>query len=240
MPDTARREWTKKVMNKQPSADQSAAQKKQIFRRNAIIIAVLVLLVCVMLLVLDRKTTIQADANSPTLALEVADVATETPDPTAETTEAPTDVPTDTPEPAETAVPDDAVATATALAATTEVPNETVAAILDNDAQAFLLVTMGNNVYAPIPLTGETYYKLTNGTGVNIVHVTETSINMHEANCDNQDCIEQGEVTLENKDTRILSNMIICLPNQISLQLFSREEIIEWMTENLQEDTANE
>ncbi len=229
-----------KVMNKQPSADQSAAQKKQFFRRNAIIISVLLLIVCVLLLVLERKSTIPADANSPTLALEVADVATKTPDPTAETTEAPTDVPTETPtgmptdtsEPAETAVPDDVVAT--------EVPNETVASILDNDAQAFLVVTMGNNVYAPIPLTGETYYKLSNGTGVNIVHVTETSVNMHEANCDNQDCVEQGEVTLENKETRVLSNMIICLPNQVSLQLFDREEIIEWMTRNLQEDSANE
>ncbi len=229
-----------KVMNKQPSADQSAAQKKQFFRRNAIIISVLLLIVCVLLLVLERKSTIPADANSPTLALEVADVATETPDPTAEMTEAPTDVPTETPtgistdmsEPAETAVPDDVVAT--------EVPNETIASILDNDAQAFLVVTMGNNVYAPIPLTGETYYKLSNGTGVNIVHVTETSVSMHEANCDNQDCVEQGEVTLENKETRVLSNMIICLPNQVSLQLFDREEIIEWMTRNMQEDSANE
>ena len=235
-------------MNKQPSADQSAAQKKQIFRRNAIIIAVLVLIVCVLLLVLERKTTIQADANSPTLALEVADVATETPDPTAEMTEvptaapteAPTELPTDTPAPAETAVPEDVAATATPLASTTEVPNETIASILDNDAQAFLVVTMGNTVYAPVPLTGETYYKLSNGTGVNIVHVTETSVNMYAANCDNQDCVEQGEVTLENKDTRVLTNMIICLPNQISLQLFDREEIIEWMTENLPEDTANE
>ncbi len=237
-----------KVMNKQPSADQSAAQKKQFYRRNAIIISVLLLIVCVLLLVLERKSTIPADANSPTLALEVADVATETPDPTAEMTEVPTDVPTETPtgiptdtsEPAETAVPDDVVATATPLASTTEVPNETIASILDNDAQAFLVVAMGNNVYAPIPLTGETYYKLSNGTGVNIVHVTETSVNMYQANCDNQDCVEQGEVTLENKETRILSNMIICLPNQISLQLFDREEIIEWMTRNPLEDSANE
>ena len=105
--------------------------------------------------------------------------------------------------------------------------------------EAFLVVTVGDKTYQPIPLTEEGYYRLRHGDCINIVHVTPTSIDMHEANCDNQDCVEQGEVTLENKDTRILGNRIICLPNQVTLQLYSRDELMDWLT-TVQEDAANE
>ena len=54
---------------------------------------------------------------------------------------------------------------------------------------------------------------------------------MEEANCQNQDCVGQGEVTLENRYERILSNMIICLPNQVVLQLYSPEETMEMLGE---------
>ena len=46
-------------------------------------------------------------------------------------------------------------------------------------------------------------------------------------------------MTLENKDTRILGNRIICLPNQVTLQLYSRDELMDWLT-TVQEDAANE
>ena len=108
-----------------------------------------------------------------------------------------------------------------------------------SQVKAFLVVTVGDKTYQPIPLTEEGYYRLRHGDCINIVHVTPTSIDMHEANCDNQDCVEQGEVTLENKDTRILGNMIICLPNQVTLQLYSRDELMDWLT-TVQEDAANE
>jgi hypothetical protein len=50
---------------------------------------------------------------------------------------------------------------------------------------------------------------------------------MEDSTCENHDCVEQGMVTLENRDERILSNMIICLPNQVTLQLFTPEELLE-------------
>ena len=108
-----------------------------------------------------------------------------------------------------------------------------------SQVKAFLVVTVGDKTYQPIPLTEEGYYRFRHGDCINIVHVTPTSIDMHEANCDNQDCVEQGEVTLENKDTRILGNRIICLPNQVTLQLYSRDELMDWLT-TVQEDAANE
>ena len=46
-------------------------------------------------------------------------------------------------------------------------------------------------------------------------------------------------MTLENKGERILGNMIICLPNQVTLQLYSRDELMDWLT-TVQEDAANE
>ena len=134
-------------------------------------------------------------------------------------TEAPTELTTSTPEAAAT-------------------PEATATPDL-SQVKAFLVVTVGDKTYQPIPLTEEGYYRLRHGDCINIVHVTPTSIDMHEANCDNQDCVEQGEVTLENKDTRILGNMIICLPNQVTLQLYSRDELMDWLT-TVQEDAANE
>ena len=47
---------------------------------------------------------------------------------------------------------------------------------------------------------------------------------MESSNCDNQDCVGQGEVTLENRDSRILFNMVICLPHRLTLELLTREE----------------
>ena len=49
---------------------------------------------------------------------------------------------------------------------------------------------------------------------------------MEDSTCANHDCIDQGIVTLENRKERILGNMIICLPNQVCLQLYTPEEIL--------------
>ena len=51
--------------------------------------------------------------------------------------------------------------------------------------------------------------------------------------------MDQGEVSLSNREERLLGNMIICLPNQVTLQLYSRDELIDWLT-TVQEDAANE
>ena len=47
---------------------------------------------------------------------------------------------------------------------------------------------------------------------------------MSHANCDNQDCVGQGRITLENRETRILTNMIICLPHKVVVELYTPEE----------------
>ena len=65
----------------------------------------------------------------------------------------------------------------------------------------------------------------------NTIHVINNGVYMEESTCDNQDCVGEGTVTLENKDTRILMNMIICLPHQVSIELYSTEEIMAMMGE---------
>ena len=176
---------------------------------NVLIVTALLLIVAVLMVVLRRNSPANVDANAPLLPLTATDAPTE----------APTELATSTPEAAAT-------------------PEITAAPDL-SQVKAFLVVTVGDKTYQPIPLTEEGYYRLRHGDCINIVHVTPTSIDMHEANCDNQDCVEQGEVTLENKGERILGNMIICLPNQVTLQLYSRDELMDWLT-TVQEDAANE
>lgn len=60
---------------------------------------------------------------------------------------------------------------------------------------------------------------------VNVIHFTPEGVSMESSTCDNQDCVEQGEATLQNKDVRVLANWIICLPNQVSIELFTPEEV---------------
>lgn len=95
------------------------------------------------------------------------------------------------------------------------------------EARAYLLVTVGDVTYQPLALKGEGEFSLTQGeTGmVNVVHVTPDSIWMADSTCDNQDCVEQGTVSLETMDDRVLGNMIICLPHQVTLELYTAEEM---------------
>ena len=93
--------------------------------------------------------------------------------------------------------------------------------------RAYLLVTVGGVAYQPLPLTQEGDYTITQkATGAeNVIHVSTEGVYMKSSTCENHDCVQQGEVTLDNKDTRILGNMIICLPNQVTLELYSEQEL---------------
>ena len=145
--------------------------------------------------------------------------APETAAPAAETvTEAPA---------AETAVPETA-------AAETAVPAKEQPFLVeiteDDPAIAYVLVRLTD--YAgllPLPQEGE-YIKtvrqlLTDGSEyVNVLHVTPEGFWMEESNCEGHDCINEGEVTLSNREERALWNMVICLPHRLSAELITRAE----------------
>ena len=98
-------------------------------------------------------------------------------------------------------------------------------------AKAFLVVQVAGQMYEPIPLYEEGRYTVTRGEMTNVIEVTPDSVRMHESTCDNQDCVEQGVVSLENKDRRVLQNMIICLPNEVVLELYTPEELTALLLE---------
>lgn len=93
--------------------------------------------------------------------------------------------------------------------------------------KGYLLVTVGGNTYQPIALDGEGEFTITQGdTGkVNVVHITPDSVWMAASTCDNQDCVEQGVVSLDTMNDRVLANMIICLPHQVALELYTADEM---------------
>lgn len=95
------------------------------------------------------------------------------------------------------------------------------------DATAYLVVTVAGQMYEPIKLEEEGRYSIKRGDMVNEVAVTKDSVTMHASTCDNQDCVLQGTVSLENRADRVLQNMIICLPNEVVLELYTEEEVVD-------------
>jgi hypothetical protein len=90
--------------------------------------------------------------------------------------------------------------------------------------KAYLVVTVAGGTYEPIPLTEEGRYTITRGEMVNVIAVTPDSVWMHSSNCEGQDCVLQGTVSLANRNDRVLQNMVLCLPNEIVLELLTEEE----------------
>ena len=100
----------------------------------------------------------------------------------------------------------------------------------DDPSIAYVLVRLQNGIgLLPLPLEGE-YTKTIrqvaddNTESINVLHLTPNGFRMEDANCEGHDCINEGEVTLENREERVLWNMVICLPHQLSAELITREE----------------
>ena len=100
-------------------------------------------------------------------------------------------------------------------------------------AKAYVMVSTAAQIgWLPLPEEEEYIYPLRqllpDGTETeNLIHLTPDGVYMEDSTCEGHDCVNQGIVTLENRDDRILSNMIICLPNQVMLQLFTPEEVLD-------------
>ena len=121
-------------------------------------------------------------------------------------------------------------------AAESEAPAETddaVEAFFDEyPADSYLLLTTASGTRMPIPLNADNVFRITQADGSeNVVHIGKDSFYMESSNCENQNCVQQGEVTLENRDTRVLLNMVICLPHNLRLELVTREEAQRFLEE---------
>ena len=111
-----------------------------------------------------------------------------------------------------------------------QTPSESSAGVVSPDAtlvpsESYLLITVGDVVFEPYPLLEERDVPITQVDGKqNVVHISVNGFFMLSATCSNQECVHQGEVTLENRDQRILFNQVVCLPNQVMLELLTPEE----------------
>ena len=100
----------------------------------------------------------------------------------------------------------------------------------DDPAIAYVLVRMPDSAgLLPLPMEGEytrtIRWTQADGTeAYNTFRLTANGFWMEDANCPGHDCIHEGEVTLENRETRVLWNMVICLPHQLSAELITRQE----------------
>lgn len=202
-------------------------------KKNRLIIGLtllIIVLVAVAAIVVPQQRTLSADA--PALGTDNGEVVVVTPEQeTITVTPMVTDAPTKTPTEAPTEEPTATEASTEAeTTEATDAPTETAkAASVVQEPKAYLLVIIGDAVYQPVPLTGDGDYTVTQKAigAENKIHVTAESIQMSSANCDNQDCVEQGEVSLSNREERLLGNMIICLPNNVTLELLTPAEAEE-------------
>lgn len=96
----------------------------------------------------------------------------------------------------------------------------------DAEPLAYLRVQVDDEALPLIPLADGGEYTITQPTGeTNVIHTTAQGAVMHFSTCKNQSCIQQGEVSLDNRDMRVMGSMIVCLPNKVVLELFTPDEL---------------
>ncbi len=97
--------------------------------------------------------------------------------------------------------------------------------IQNGDDGAYLKITIAGQTEQVVALNEERDIRVEQENGdYNIVHIYPGGFRVIEANCYNQDCIHQGDVTEDNLASRLLMNEVICLPHKLVLSLVSAEE----------------
>lgn len=95
-------------------------------------------------------------------------------------------------------------------------------------AASYLRIQVGSETYKTVPLNKEDTVTIDQGGGKkNVVQIGVNSAHMLSSTCKNQECVHQGVVSLENRNNRALFNMVVCLPNQVLLELIPADEMPE-------------
>ena len=97
----------------------------------------------------------------------------------------------------------------------------------------------GESKWIPLPTTDEDLYititRQDDPSVSNTLRLMKNGFVMDSSTCDNQDCVMQGEVTLENKADRVLMHMVLCLPHNVSVELYSTEELMQMLAQSAQQ-----
>jgi hypothetical protein len=87
-------------------------------------------------------------------------------------------------------------------------------------ATPYLRISVPGQTYELIALDAEQEIVIDQEDGShNVVEVFPGGFRMKESNCTNQDCVLQGDVTVDNIGERALANEVICLPHKVVLEL---------------------
>ena len=213
-------------------------------KKDSLIIGA-VLLIAVVLFIVSRVMP-KTDLNQKTADVTLAPDAVEYLDATPEASAEPTDSPKATPEPTavpEETVPAEATAEPTAEAsAPIEVTVEPTAEPTKapesanmmgpmpvpqtEEVKGHVIITVGGRQYGdPIPMDRDKIITIKQDNGeINKIHITPEYVVMESSTCENQDCIGEGEVNVNTYKDRILSTYIICLPNQVTIEMVPADE----------------
>lgn len=197
-------------------------------KKDLLIIAV-VLLAAVALFAGSKmlpKTDLSTKTADVTLAPDAIEYLDETPVPEAAQTPEATAEPAATDAPAATEAPE-----------TTEAPEATDAPQSANmvgpmmpkqteKVRGHVVITVAGRQYGdPIPMDRDKIITIKQENGaINRIHITPEYVEMESSTCENQDCIGEGEVNVNTYKDRILSTYIICLPNQVTIEMVPADE----------------
>lgn len=194
-------------------------------KKDLLLIAV-VLLAAVALFVGSKllpKTDLSTKTADVTLAPDAIEYLDETPAPDAtDATDAPeaAQTPEATAEPAATEAPAATDAPQSANMVGPMMPKQT------EKVRGHVVITVAGRQYGdPIPMDRDKIITVKQENGaINRIHITPEYVEMESSTCENQDCIGEGEVNVNTYKDRILSTYIICLPNQVTIEMVPADE----------------
>ena len=194
-------------------------------KKDLLIIAV-VLLAAVALFAGSKmlpKTDLSTKTADVTLAPDAIEYLDETPAPeateAAQTPEA-TAAPAATEAPPPTDAPEAPDAPQSANMVGPMMPKQT------EKVRGHVVITVAGRQYGdPIPMDRDKIITVKQENGaINRIHITPEYVEMESSTCENQDCIGEGEVNVNTYKDRILSTYIICLPNQVTIEMVPADE----------------
>ena len=190
-------------------------------KKDSLIIGA-VLLIAVVLFIVSRVMP-KTDLNQKTADVTLAPDAVEYLDATPEASAEPTAVPEETVPAEATAMP---TAEASAPVEPTEAPQSAnmmgpMPVPQTEEVKGHVIITVGGRQYGdPIPMDRDKIITIRQENGeINKIRITPDSVDMEYSTCENQDCIGEGTITLDNYNERILGTWIICLPNLVTIEM---------------------
>ena len=97
-------------------------------------------------------------------------------------------------------------------------PGGSVSAESEDDTRVY--VTLDGAAVIDLPFGEAHTVTISQPDGAeNVIALDGRSVVMQSANCENQDCVEMGEVTRDNLELRVMGGFIICLPHRVSVEV---------------------